>query len=82
MQVLSVGRAAEALGISITTVRRMAKKGKLQSVRTKGGHRRIIIDDCKPSINELWANALQAMQELILAFEPIVKEKNETHKVR
>jgi molybdopterin-binding protein len=34
-----IGQAAEILGVSTDTVRRWADAGKLQTVRTEGGHR-------------------------------------------
>ncbi|MDR1656460.1 MAG: MerR family DNA-binding transcriptional regulator, partial [Deltaproteobacteria bacterium] len=37
---LPVGKAAKALGVSITTLRRWEAAGKLTSVRTTFGHRR------------------------------------------
>src|SRR5574344_166171 len=36
----SIHKAAEALGVSIVTVRRWCKSGKLESTRTEGNHRR------------------------------------------
>lgn len=37
---LSIGEAAEVLGVSVDTLRRWEKEGKIQSERTDGGHRR------------------------------------------
>ncbi|MEM7580264.1 MAG: IS607 family transposase [Cyanobacteria bacterium P01_A01_bin.80] len=36
----SIGEAAELLGVSIDTLRNWEKEGRIQSVRTSGGHRR------------------------------------------
>ena len=44
---LSLGRAAEALGISTTTVRRWADDGRLGVTRTAGGHRRFAVSDVR-----------------------------------
>jgi excisionase family DNA binding protein len=41
---LSIGEAAAVKGVSIDTLRRWEKEGKIQSVRTDGGHRRYDID--------------------------------------
>lgn len=41
---LSIGEAAAVKGVSIDTPRRWEKEGKIQSVRTDGGHRRYEID--------------------------------------
>ena len=37
---MKIGEAAKALGVSISTLRRWQKKGKLEPVLTPGGHRR------------------------------------------
>ena len=44
---LSLGRAAEALGISTTTTRRWADDGRLGVTRTAGGHRRFAVSDVR-----------------------------------
>ncbi len=41
---LSVGDAAERLGLSPTTVQKLADAGRLETRRTPGGHRRITVD--------------------------------------
>jgi excisionase family DNA binding protein len=41
----TVYAAAEATGLSIGTIRRWADEGRIYSVRTKGGHRRVDISD-------------------------------------
>nr|WP_052307519.1 MerR family DNA-binding transcriptional regulator [Coleofasciculus chthonoplastes] len=43
-RLLSIGEAAAVKGVSIDTLRRWEKEGKIQSVRTQGGHRRYDID--------------------------------------
>jgi excisionase family DNA binding protein len=44
---MTLGAAAEQLGVSESTVRRWADAGHLQSYRTRGGHRRVLEDDVK-----------------------------------
>jgi len=39
LDLISIGDASEYLGISIDTLRRWEKKGKIQSLRSPGGHR-------------------------------------------
>jgi len=37
---ISINKASEQVGVSINTLRRWEKEGKITSERTKGGHRR------------------------------------------
>jgi excisionase family DNA binding protein len=45
-----ISKAAELLGVSIITVRRWDKSGKISSIKTKGGHRRYDISKIRPEI--------------------------------
>ncbi|MCY7333379.1 MAG: helix-turn-helix domain-containing protein, partial [Pseudanabaena sp. CAN_BIN31] len=39
-KLISVGEVAELKAVSVDTVRRWEKEGKIKSIRTDGGHRR------------------------------------------
>lgn len=47
---LSIGKAAKILGVSIITLRRWENEGKLSSIKTEGGHRRYDISKLKPEL--------------------------------
>ncbi|HEV7883344.1 MAG TPA: EAL domain-containing protein [Solirubrobacteraceae bacterium] len=49
---LSLGQAAQALGISTTTARRWADDGRLRATRTAGGHRRFATSDVRRLLAE------------------------------
>ena len=42
---LSIKEIAEKLGVTTTTIRNWSKIGKIQSERTKGGHRRFDVNE-------------------------------------
>lgn len=42
---LQIGDAARLRGVSIDTLRRWEKSGKIQAIRTEGGHRRYRVAD-------------------------------------
>lgn len=44
---VTIGTAARELGVTVQTVRDWDRQGKIQSVRTMGGHRRYDLDELK-----------------------------------
>ncbi|HCF29419.1 MAG TPA: IS607 family transposase, partial [Cyanobacteria bacterium UBA11049] len=42
---IQIGEAAKLRGVSIDTLRRWEKSGKIQALRTEGGHRRYRVAD-------------------------------------
>ncbi len=59
MEILTIGEAAELMGVHITTVRRLADKGIIEHTRTPGGHRRF-------SLSEISRFIPSAMQHLAI----------------
>jgi excisionase family DNA binding protein len=53
---ITLGAAAEMLGVSESTVRRWADSGEIHSFRTRGGHRRVLEED----LRHIVANATAA----------------------
>ncbi len=49
-RLIAIGEAAEALGVSITTLRRWEVEGKMIPERTASGHRRYDLSKLKPEI--------------------------------
>lgn len=56
-RLVSIGEAASALGVSITTLRRWDASGKLIADHTAGGHRRYDIAKLKPELFRAEADA-------------------------
>ena len=54
---VSIGEAASALGVSITTLRRWEASGKLAAEHTAGGHRRYDLAKLKPELFRTEAHA-------------------------
>ena len=48
--IVSIGEAAKALGVSITTLRRWEASGRLAAEYTAGGHRRYDLAKLKPEL--------------------------------
>ena len=49
-RILAISEAAAVLGVSVTTLRRWEKEGKLASERTRAGHRRYNLSKIKPGL--------------------------------
>jgi len=49
-RLIGIGEAAQALGVSITTLRRWEATGKLSAIHTAGGHRRYDLAKLKPEL--------------------------------
>ncbi len=49
-KILAISEAADILGVSVTTLRRWEKEGKLTSERTPAGHRRYDLSKIKPGL--------------------------------
>jgi len=47
-RLVTIGKAAKILGVSVMTLRRWDETGRLVSIRTEGGHRRYDISKIKP----------------------------------
>ena len=63
-RLVAIGKAAEELGVSISTLRRWEKEGKLTSQRTELGHRRYDLSQIKP---EQYHNKLDERRTLAYA---------------
>jgi len=61
-RLIGIGDAAQALGVSITTLRRWEATGKLSAIHTAGGHRRYDLAKLKP---EMFHAAEQAQRSTI-----------------
>jgi len=54
---VGIGEAADALGVSITTLRRWEASGRLVAEHTAGGHRRYDLARLKPELFRAQADA-------------------------
>jgi molybdopterin-binding protein len=52
MDDLRIGEAAEMLGVSVETVRRWEREGRLRTKRTDGGQRRVPLDEVRRLLDE------------------------------
>lgn len=51
---MSIGKAAEYLGVSPSTIRLWVSTGKLRAYRTLGKHRRFLMDDLSVFMNQIY----------------------------
>jgi molybdopterin-binding protein len=52
METIRIGEAAEMLGVSVETVRRWERDGRLHAARTDGGQRRVPLDEVRRLLDE------------------------------
>lgn len=52
MDGIRIGEAAEMLGVSVETVRRWEREGRLRTDRTTGGQRRVPLDEVRRVLDE------------------------------
>ncbi len=66
---LSIGKAAELLGVSIQTIRRWDRSGKISSIRSPGGHRYFNKRDLKKLFDKKPSNLTGSRPNLKIATE-------------
>ena len=66
-KLLTIKQAAEELGVSIKTIRRWEKQGKIESIRTSGGHRRFKLKEVSPKNTISFKNIYPYIITAILA---------------
>ncbi len=75
-RLVSIGEAASALGVSITTLRRWEASGKLVAEHTAGGHRRYDLAKLRPEMFRLerQTNEKKAALALLDALVSAIRE--------
>jgi diguanylate cyclase (GGDEF)-like protein/excisionase family DNA binding protein len=68
---VTLGEAADALGISTSTVRRWADTGRIQVVRTSGGHRRFPVSELRRLAAEAATTTKPEVRNTALPAEPL-----------
>jgi diguanylate cyclase (GGDEF)-like protein/excisionase family DNA binding protein len=68
---VTLGGAADALGVSTSTLRRWADTGRIQSARTSGGHRRFPVSEVRRLNAESAASLRPAVRRVALPVEPL-----------
>ena len=64
---LSTSQAAEALGVSLGTIRRWSDMGHLKSYRTPGGQRRFSAEQIEEFLEKLQRGVVEAQDEARVA---------------
>ena len=72
---LSIGKAAEYLGVSIDTLRRWDKKGRVASLRSPGGHRYFLKRDLDNLFGKKYVREQTPSRR---EFKPVVVEQTES----
>ncbi len=72
---LGIGKASKFLGVSIDTLRRWSKKGKIKSYRSPGGHRYFLKKDLSNVQNQKYA---REKPKIVKAKKKIIKSSPKT----
>jgi excisionase family DNA binding protein len=67
---VTLGEAAEALGLSASTLRRWADRGEIGSVRTAGGHRRFPVAEVQRMMVEVRRETRAKLRDIALPTDP------------
>lgn len=76
-KLLSIGEASNTLGVSIDTLRRWEKQGKIPTFRSPGGHRYYKTADLKAAMNKKYQRAPQSAS-ILNPVPPITSPINQT----
>lgn len=77
LDLMTIGQASEYLGVSIDTLRRWEKKGKLESYRSPGGHRYFKKNDLDSVFGRKYERASETHPRIRKIEEKILQEPSE-----